>query len=1265
MITTTSLPNGQVGTAYSQNLAASSGTPPYTWSISAGALPAGLSLSPAGQISGTPTAAGAANFTIHVIDSVSGGDSLATNLTIQPPPLKITTTSLASGFTGVTYSQTLQATGGVPPYTWSVTSGALPNGLSLGGGGQISGTPSAVGTFSFSATVKDSASTSAAANLGITIAAGVSIGACPAATGTVGQAYTATLAASGGTPPYTWSISTGQLPAGLALDGQHAQISGTPTATGASSFALKVSDSASGSATQNCSINITAAIPSLSINTVSLPDGVSGVQYTQSLSAAGGQPPYTWSLGGGTLPPGLSLAASGQISGNPAAAGQFSFTVHLTDSANGAASRDLSIRIGAGLTIIACPGGSAVVGQAYTGTASASGGVPPYAWSTSGPPPPGLTLDRGTGTLAGTPTAAGASTYVLVASDSASATANKTCSMNVVSGLSITTAVLAGGDPSLSYSQQLNASGGTPPYSWSLSSGTLPGGLTLSASGSITGRPSAGTFSFTVRVTDKTGLFADRPLSIVVASSISIGCPAANALGGQSFSSSASATGGQPPYTWSPAVGLPAGLSLNAAGQLTGVPTDIGTFPYTLSVSDSTGASATQLCTLTVTANLTILTTSVPDASQGSLYSQTLNASGGKAPYTWTLLSGALPPGVNLSSAGLLSGSATQLGLFNFTVKVMDSSGASAQKPFSINVSSGLVVAACPPSGIEIGLQVGVSLAAVGGTSPYKWSVSSGSLPPGLALDPAGTINGTPTQSGSAQFTLVATDNTNQTASRQCTMNVQPALSISTSSLASSIAGAPYSDTVAASGGQPPYIWSTTGGSLPPGLSLNAGTGQITGTPVAAATFGFTVQATDSIGAQVTKDLTITISPGLTIPDCPTPIAVIGQQYSAALVVIGGSAPYQWSIASGALPSGLSLDAANALVAGVPSQAGSSSYMLQVNDSSNKSTTRACTIQVTGASFTITTASLPDGVVSVQYSATLAASGGQPPYAWSIASSGAPDGFSLDATGALTGITSKAGAFSFTVQVTDQANNVARQNFTLNIQAGTPPNVTVVGLLDIVGPAQQPTFSLKLDSAYPADITGTVTLAFIPDPAIGVDDPAVQFATGGRVLQFTLAANSQTPTFSAPILALQTGTVAGSIQLAVSIRSNGADITPSSTPLRTVRLDRLAPKIISVTAVPTSSGVELRLTSFTTTRQVTQGLFQFQPTNGAQAVVVTVPLADSGTAWFQSAQSMQFGGEFSLVQPFTFQGQSLSNFSSVSVTLSNAQGNSDSMSVKF
>jgi hypothetical protein len=278
---------------------------------------------------------------------------------------------------------------------------------------------------------------------------------------------------------------------------------------------------------------------------------------------------------------------------------------------------------------------------------------------------------------------------------------------------------------------------------------------------------------------------------------------------------------------------------------------------------------------------------------------------------------------------------------------------------------------------------------------------------------------------------------------------------------------------------------------------------------------------------------------------------------------------------------------------------------------------------------------------------------------------GAPPGFSLDPTGVLAGTASAAGSFAFVVQATDQDNNVARQNVTLKILAGSPPNVSVTGLPDIVNPAQQPTFGLQLDSQYPADINGTVTLTFIPDPAVGVDDPTIQFATGGRTLQFTVPANSNNPVFSAPVLALQTGTVAGTIQLAISIQSNGSDITPAAAPVRTIRLDRLAPKVVSLAVTPTPSGLQVRLVGFATTRQVTQGVFRFQPTNGGQPIEVDVPMTDGGTAWFQSAQSLQFGGQFSLVQPFTLQGQTMSNFTSLSVTLSNAQGNSDPVSVKF
>ena len=143
-ITTTSLPNGTVGVAYSQTLAATGGIPPYTWSVPIGELPPGLALSPAGLLSGTPTQAGPNTFTI----AVSAGNVTALQqytLTVNPPALSITTTSLANGTVGVAYSQTLAATGGTGSYTWSVSVGPLPPGLTLSAAGVLSGTPTQAG----------------------------------------------------------------------------------------------------------------------------------------------------------------------------------------------------------------------------------------------------------------------------------------------------------------------------------------------------------------------------------------------------------------------------------------------------------------------------------------------------------------------------------------------------------------------------------------------------------------------------------------------------------------------------------------------------------------------------------------------------------------------------------------------------------------------------------------------------------------------------------------------------------------------------------------------------------------------------------------------------------------------------------------------------------------------------------------------------------------------------------------------------------------
>jgi hypothetical protein len=176
---TSSLPAGQVGAAYSTMIQATGGKTPYHWSISSGTLPAGLTLSATtGTISGKPTASGSSTFTAKVTDSTSPTAQTATkSLTITvasaASPVEITTSSLPSGQAAVPYSTTLAAIDGTSPYKWSITSGAPPAGLTLASSGLISGTPTTSGTFSFTVHVTDSASspTSASRNLSITIAA--------------------------------------------------------------------------------------------------------------------------------------------------------------------------------------------------------------------------------------------------------------------------------------------------------------------------------------------------------------------------------------------------------------------------------------------------------------------------------------------------------------------------------------------------------------------------------------------------------------------------------------------------------------------------------------------------------------------------------------------------------------------------------------------------------------------------------------------------------------------------------------------------------------------------------------------------------------------------------------------------------------------------------------------------------------------------------------------------------------------------------------
>jgi hypothetical protein len=348
-IFTSLLANGYVGFYYNKSLAAANGATPYSWSIASGTLPAGLTLSTAGIISGTPTSTGTKSVTFRVTDAGGKTATKTLSITINAAPLSITTASLADEYINGNYIQTLVARGGKSPYTWSIASGTLPENLTLAAStGIISGVAvTSSGTSTFTVQVKDANNSIAARELTISAYDIPIISNTSLPSGVAGKYYSQALTATGGKPPYTYSSSIysfGNLPDGLSIDASSGSISGVPTTAANNNVDFNVIDvNSKGSGT---TLSLTIA-PAISISTSSLPDGYLGNALRKTLSATGGTPPYKdWSIIGGSLPAGLSLDAnSGVISGTPANTGDSNFTVQVKDSDNVVANKPLTMKI--------------------------------------------------------------------------------------------------------------------------------------------------------------------------------------------------------------------------------------------------------------------------------------------------------------------------------------------------------------------------------------------------------------------------------------------------------------------------------------------------------------------------------------------------------------------------------------------------------------------------------------------------------------------------------------------------------------------------------------------------------------------------------------------------------------------------------------------------------------------------------------------------------------------------------------------------------
>ena len=253
-VTTSSLPNATVGLSYSQQFAATGGSAPYTWDLTVGALPAGVTLASGGLLSGTPTSSGTFNFTLRARDSALVAGTRPMTLIVDPSgspggPVVVTTASLPNGVVGQAYSQGLSASGGQPPYIWNLMSGALPAGLALAANGVISGTPTAGAAALFTVRALDSAASpqQGTANLALSVVvtgSGLVITSTSLPAAEAGISYTTTLAATGGTLPYTWDITAGFLPSGLLLNQSTGTISGAASTSGSYSFSVTVTDAA-------------------------------------------------------------------------------------------------------------------------------------------------------------------------------------------------------------------------------------------------------------------------------------------------------------------------------------------------------------------------------------------------------------------------------------------------------------------------------------------------------------------------------------------------------------------------------------------------------------------------------------------------------------------------------------------------------------------------------------------------------------------------------------------------------------------------------------------------------------------------------------------------------------------------------------------------------------------------------------------------------------------------------------------------------------